>query len=1216
MNQKRIQREVERVASRYRRLWRRTALSATWTAASVSGVAILACEWLWGWHLVWAAPAVAGVAVLAAIVVLALGGRRPGETRPVARQIEARHPELDSRLLVALEQKPDLPDGGFGFLQQAVLSDVLAHARRNRWRQTVPDRRLRRARLANLVSFAALAVVVTGLVVEGGRPADEPGTLRVANVGRDDVGVERLEVQVDPGDTEIERGSSLLVLARFGDPSPTAVSLAVRTDPGDERRLAMAKSLDDPLFGVRVVSVDEDFSYHVEFAGDVSETYRVTVFDYPALTRADARLVYPEYTNLEATTVVDTRHVSAVEGTELTWICHLNKPVARARLLPEEGEPIDLAAGEQENVYLARITLESSSRYRVDLVDQQGRENREPPELVVRVLANRRPDLKFASPTRDVRVSPLEELTVRAKVWDDFGLRQYGLSYTVAGRPPREVVLGESTPAKESREARHLLDFEALEAEPDQLLSYHFWAEDAGPDGQPRRTFSDMYFAEVRHFEEIFREGEQQAGGQSERDRQRQQQGGGQNARQAEQLAELQKQIVNGTWKLIRRAAGEDSPANDAGGDFAGDGELLRDSQKSALEQAGALAERLEDAGSRQHIEVVQRHMSEAVDQLTEAVDGPSPDALRPALAAEQSAYQALLKLRAREHRVARGRNQGQSRGRSRGGQNRSQRQLEQLQLSNSRNRYETQRTSPPRPDETPAQREDRQVANRLRELARRQADLNQRLKELQSALAAARDEEERKEIERQLKRLRDEEEQILRDTDELRGRMDRPENQERMAEAREQLRQTREDVRRASEALREGRVSRAAADGTRAEREFKELRDEFRRRTARQFAEEMEQLRSDAERLDRTEEDLSQRLGQLNDDKGKSLRGASERDEIEQGLEKQKEELGGLLERMRETVKQAEKPEPLLAEKLYDTVRRTQHKRTGEALEVARQLLERGFIDDSSQVERQAREGIRELRQGIDEAARSVLGDGTEALRRARQELERLADELEREVARAESREPGEHDPSRQGEARRGEPRRGEPRQRPGGGRQGTERPGLARGPSGDPSRSAGRQGSRREAAGERRGAPRQLRGGRNTPDGGGGRLEPFLGGGDDGGREFSPIAGEDFLDWSDRLRDVEEMMDDPKLRGDAARIRDRARGIRVEVKRHSKKPNWDLLRSTVLEPLKDLRERVTEELLRRESKGALVPIDGDPVPAEYSERVRRYYRRLGSGE
>ena len=67
------------------------------------------------------------------------------------------------------------------------------------------------------------------------------------------------------------------------------------------------------------------------------------------------------------------------------------------------------------------------------------------------------------------------------------------------------------SPAAASRRvtAQHLLDFESLKTAPDQLVTYFFWAEDIGPDGQPRRAWGDMFFAEVRPFEEIFRQGEQ-----------------------------------------------------------------------------------------------------------------------------------------------------------------------------------------------------------------------------------------------------------------------------------------------------------------------------------------------------------------------------------------------------------------------------------------------------------------------------------------------------------------------------------------------------------------------------------------------------------------------------------------------------------------------------------------------------------------------------------
>jgi hypothetical protein len=45
------------------------------------------------------------------------------------------------------------------------------------------------------------------------------------------------------------------------------------------------------------------------------------------------------------------------------------------------------------------------------------------------------------------------------------------------------------------------------------------------------------------------------------------------------------------------------------------------------------------------------------------------------------------------------------------------------------------------------------------------------------------------------------------------------------------------------------------------------------------------------------------------------------------------------------------------------------------------------------------------------------------------------------------------------------------------------------------------------------------------------------------------------------------------------------------------------------------EVRNRINEELARRE-KDSLVPIDRDPVPQQFSELVRQYYEKLGSGQ
>ncbi len=76
-----------------------------------------------------------------------------------------------------------------------------------------------------------------------------------------------------------------------------------------------------------------------------------------------------------------------------------------------------------------------------------------------------------------------------------------------------------------------------------------------------------------------------------------------------------------------------------------------------------------------------------------------------------------------------------------------------------------------------------------------------------------------------------------------------------------------------------------------------------------------------------------------------------------------------------------------------------------------------------------------------------------------------------------------------------------------------------------------------------------------------------------------------------------------------------DAFRTAREEFKRHAKEPDWKQLQQMVAKPLIELRDRVAEEVRKRDTPDALVPIDRDPVPPEFIVGVRRYYERLGSG-
>ena len=276
------------------------------------------------------------------------------------------------------------------------------------------------------------------------------------------------------------------------------------------------------------------------------------VFEHPKLERADAKIQFPAYTQLPEKTIEDTRRISAVEGSALSYTLQLNKSVKSARLVPRkgDGEVVNFTPDATKPfATLANFPLVASATYALELVDADGRTNKVPAQFVLDALRNRAPELKLASPRGDQRVSALEEIQFAGEAWDDFGLRAYGIAYSLGGAEPTLLQLGEGASAKDKRPFSHVLRLEELGAAPDQLVAWFAWADDVGPDGEVRRTATDMYFAEVRPFEEIFRQGQGGAGeGEEEKGEQK-----GSPKEQMGKLAELQKQIINATWKLRRQ---------------------------------------------------------------------------------------------------------------------------------------------------------------------------------------------------------------------------------------------------------------------------------------------------------------------------------------------------------------------------------------------------------------------------------------------------------------------------------------------------------------------------------------------------------------------------------------------------------------------------------------------------------------------------------------
>ena len=145
---------------------------------------------------------------------------------------------------------------------------------------------------------------------------------------------------------------------------PSAVDLLFGAAGQEPQRITLSRSLDDPVFGGILQDVRSDLLYHVEYADQRTRDYTISVYQCPELVRADAKIVYPAYTKLPEKTIKDTRQVSVVEGSEVTLMFTLNKPVATARLVPKTGIALGLAVdGQDPNVLTASLTASQSQQY-------------------------------------------------------------------------------------------------------------------------------------------------------------------------------------------------------------------------------------------------------------------------------------------------------------------------------------------------------------------------------------------------------------------------------------------------------------------------------------------------------------------------------------------------------------------------------------------------------------------------------------------------------------------------------------------------------------------------------------------------------------------------------------------------------------------------------------------------------------------------------------
>jgi hypothetical protein len=872
-----------------------------------------------GWWLVGIVATACAVAAVAIARIAIRMQRRPDDCR-VARFVEEStsaggvSPVVCDTLVSAVQvlEAPERHPGAFAHL---LVGQAVAAMRAIDPATVIPPSSMRRAALQSAGGAALLAVAVL---------ASAPALLRAGATVWLAAFPHSIGIQVLSGHVRVPSGKPLRLSATLTGRGTRVLSVTpslVVSANGEERTVPMTAS--GGVFSYAFESVDRSFTYRVAAGGTTSEAFTVTALTAPKVRAIDVGYSYPSFTGLAPRVDKDGGDVYAPAGTRVRLQIHADKPLAAGQLRLNGGQPVTLAT--ENDSAVAELVLAKDDAYRVQLSDRDGLTSSGDVEYFIRVMDDRPPAVHIVRPNGDQGITPLEEVAIEARADDDYGIAQLELVYSVAGRPPKTVPFSRLSGTPVARVGSHLLAAEDLRVQPGDVITYYARARDMARAKPSSEAKSDMFFLEVKPFNEEFVQAQSQAMG-----------GGGQST-QLDTLIAAQKEIINATWNLERRSSAGRSPD-----DIKAVGDAQSELKMRTERVAGGARRSIRGFPPQQILppapqparELGRDPVGAAIAAMTRAVEQLQGTRTAEALPHQMTALQGLLQAQA-EIRRRQVMQQSQSAGGG-GGTSRSDRDLSALFDRELQRQQRTNYETPKPPSATPDEQEG-DLLDRIRELARRQEALARRQRELAEARLDA------EEVKRQLERLSREQEELRQQADALQKQSQRQggasgKGSTSGSSGNASMQRAAEQMRSAAQEAQRHNASGAAASGEQAAQSLRQLEQQMRGSGANAQQRTAGELRLEAQQVAEAQRRMASEVARLEKEQANSSRAAGD---AARRLADEKEKLAERVDALERAARDAEgaSPGPDGA-KFGDAARQLQSGKVGSRMRESAQQL------------------------------------------------------------------------------------------------------------------------------------------------------------------------------------------------------------------------------------------------------------------------------------
>jgi hypothetical protein len=468
-----------------------------------------------------------GLAFLVLVISISYFCLRPILYKPnletVALKLEEKFPELNNRLIAALQLAENLEENPEGYsteMIEAVIEQADLTTQKLDLQKIIDKNPIKRiGKVAGSLAFVSLFFALVF-------PTAFQNSLYIfSHPLTEFASPQKFLFVVSPGNAEVVKYSDVKIKINLEGEKPKRVNLYWRNEGAkwNEEKLAIAKdkgtSLESPDFSFDFKEVKRNFDYYAEAEGVKSEQYRINVVDKPRVIGLRLTFNYPRYTQLK-TQVVDENdgNINAIVGTKVQIEAKSNKELSDANIVFSDSTKSQMQI--KGAVATGEILVKKDDFYHIEVWDSLGNKNQDPIEYKITKTDDQYPVVEILEPGHDQDLSENMRVPLLIRISDDCGFSALLLYYQIVSggqeKDQKEIKIDIPNNNGVELDVEYLWNLSSLPLVPGDLVKYKAVIYDNDTFLGPKKSESKTYSVRLPSLDEIVGEVEREQGGQVE----------------------------------------------------------------------------------------------------------------------------------------------------------------------------------------------------------------------------------------------------------------------------------------------------------------------------------------------------------------------------------------------------------------------------------------------------------------------------------------------------------------------------------------------------------------------------------------------------------------------------------------------------------------------------------------------------------------------------